>query len=201
MTKQPPVVLVCRCGAEFTRPAWRVRQAGKQGATLHCSYECAHAARRIRTPESKAEYHRAYREKNREWINEKQNAARWSEKREHILARDRAIYRRNIEIARQRAREYAAQHREEAKARRKAWPEQNPERNYFHIVRSNLAQSTGLKPRELPDDLVEAKVEQLKITRWVREQIAASGMSASGRDREDGHEAKPASPAPKGNTQ
>lgn len=166
------VQLICRCGAEFTRPAWRVRQAARQDANLHCSYACAHAARRTRTPESLAEYHRAYREKNREWINEKQNAARKGEKRGHILSLQRERYRRNLEVARQRAREYAATHREEAKARRKAWPDQNPERHDFHIARNNLATSLGLKPRDIPDELVEAKIEQLKITRWVREQLS-----------------------------
>lgn len=170
--RAPAVPLICRCGVQFTRPAWRVRQAADQGATLHCSYACAHEARRTRTPESLAEYHRAYREKNRDLINQKQNAARQGEKRGHILERDRAIYRRNVETERRRAREYAAQHREEAMARRKAWPEKNPERNYFHITRNNLAQSMGLKPREIPSDLVEAKVEQLKIMRWVKERLA-----------------------------
>jgi hypothetical protein len=125
----------------------------------------------VHTPESKAEYHRAYREKNRELIREKQNAARKSEKREHILARDRAIYRRNVEVNRERAREYAAQHREEAKARRKAWPEKNPDRYTFHVARSTLAQSVGLRPRDIPDELAEAKAEQLKIARWVRQQM------------------------------
>lgn len=193
-TREPEVPLTCRCGVKFTRPAWRVRQAVNKGASLHCSYACAHNARRTRTPESRAEYHRLYREKNREVINEKQNAARQGEKREHILARDRDIYRRNAEANRQRAREYARQHREEAKARRKAWPEQNPERNFFHMARSNLAQSVGLKPRDIPDDLAEAKAEQLKIVRWLKEQTSAKAdrsakrQDPQGLGRKDDHQ-------------
>jgi hypothetical protein len=140
---------------------------------MYCGYACSREARRVHTPESKAEYHRLYREKNRERIRQNQRAERYGERREHVLARDRAIYRRNVEINRQRAREYAAEHREEAAARRKEWPEKNPDRYTFHIARNCIAQSVGLRPSEIPDELAEAKAEQLKIARWVREQMGA----------------------------
>jgi hypothetical protein len=187
--QMPPVALVCpECRATFERPAWRVRQAEKNGTILRCSYACAHAARRIHTPESKAEYHRAYREKNRDWINEKQKAARQGAKREYIHARDREIYKRNAEENRRRAREYAAAHKDEARERARQWAKDNPKKHAFHTVRSNLAKKLGVKPRCVPQDLVEAHREYLEIRRWALAQVKASQPSLANpsRPREKG---------------
>jgi hypothetical protein len=134
---------------------------------MYCGYSCAHAARRVHTPESKAEYHRAYREKNRAWINEKQNAARHGPKREHMLQQSRESYYRNVEKNRERARDYASQHKEKSRARRESWPAQNPERHRFHMTRSNIAQSMGVLPRLVPPDLVEAHMAYLDSRRAV----------------------------------
>lgn len=191
----PPVELTCaECGKSFTRSAWRVRQAERSGTTPRCSYACAHAARRINTPETKAAYHRAYREKNRDQINEKQNAARFGPKREHILNVQREGYYRNIEKSRQRAREYAASHKEEANARRKAWPEQNPERALFHQARSDVSRVSGIATRNVPDELAENKAMLLRIRRAIRDRDG--GGEAGQTAKQAGPEGQ--QPGPKG---
>jgi hypothetical protein len=59
----------------------------------------------------------------------KQRAAEWyAGNREEIIERVRANYHKDIEKSRQRARDYAAEHRVEASKRVKKWKQENPER-------------------------------------------------------------------------
>lgn len=169
------VSLICpQCGAAYVRPAWRARQAARNGTRMTCSYPCAHAARRVHTPESKAEWHREYRAKNRAWINEKQKAARAGPNRAHFVEQSRATYRKHIEKNRERARDYASRHRSEAAERLTNWKRDNPERDHWHRTRGNMAVQMGVKPRMVPDHLVDARVEFLALRRAILDAKASA---------------------------
>ena len=168
MAKQEPLVEVTcqRCGVKFLRKAWRVRQMARMGqAAMFCGYSCSRAG--FRTKEYWAEFHRAYRVANRESINRKQKDRRVGPDREHVLAAAKAAYQRNVEKNRDRARYYAVRHPMEAKVRLKQWAVDNPERVKFHRVRSGIAQSAGILPRQVPAEYVERHIAYLNVRRAV----------------------------------
>jgi hypothetical protein len=106
--------------------------------------------------EIRVEKARQYRRDNREGVNAK--------------AVDK--YHRNADRINQRRAELRQrpEHREKAYARTRKWLEQHPESAERQHAKRLLNEQTGVPIRDIPDELAEAKVEQLKISRWVREQ-------------------------------
>lgn len=99
---------------------------------------------------------REYRRKNREAVNAKA-AQNYEAKRETINERRKG---------------YRQKHAAKIYARIQKWRQENPERELLYHAKRLLNEQTGVRIRDIPNDLAEAKVEQLKITRWVREEIA-----------------------------
>jgi hypothetical protein len=110
--------------------------------------------------EKRAEYAREYRRRKREEVNAKALEKYWAN-RDAIIER-RKGYDIDIEARR-------AYHNERRKG--------DPEEALRHDAKKLLYEQTGLRIRDMPDDLVQAKVEQLRITRWVKKQVAAVGAA------------------------
>jgi hypothetical protein len=151
--------------------------------------------REKRLAEKKAEYDadpeksRAYRReqyaKHREERVERARRYR-RKKQDEVNAKAKERYYAGGEELKKRRRELSKrpEAREKQYAHQKRWNEQNPDKRQRHYAKNLLAEQVGLKGRDIPDDLADAKVEQLKIARWVREQLAASvGRNAERQDR------------------
>ncbi len=99
-------------------------------------------------------YAREYRKNNREVVNQKAKEA-YHAKRDARIARRRIYYRENY------AKIYASI---------QEWRKRNPEKELRYHAKRLINEQTGLPIRDIPDDITEAKIVQLLITRWVREQ-------------------------------
>lgn len=116
--------------------------------------------------EARVEYARAYRRENQEEVAAK--------------ARDR--YRAGGEALKERRKEL----RQRPEARRKAyaamreWAERNPDKALTQHAKRLISEATGMQIRDIPNDLAEAKVEYIKLVRWVRE---AQGIEAATADK------------------
>lgn len=86
----------------------------------------------------------AYREKARK---------RYAEKGDEIRARNAASYQR---------------HREKRLAHEKAAREASPERQALSVAKRILSRSVGIRIRDIPDDLAEAKALELQIKRAIQ---------------------------------
>lgn len=117
-----------------------------------------HRAMYAKHREERIERARQYRQKRREEVNAKA-VERYHANRDTIVARQREL-----------------RQRPEAKAKAVAamakWYQENPDRAIIHHAKRLLAEQVDCRIRDIPDDVAEAKAEQLKITRWVREQLA-----------------------------
>jgi hypothetical protein len=126
-------------------------------------------------PEAARAYKRAQYAKHRDERLERARAYR-RKKRDEVNAKAKERYYAGGEELKKRRRELSKrpEAREKQYAHQKRWNEQNPDKQQRHYAKNLLAEQVGLRARDIPDDLADAKVEQLKISRWVREQLAAS---------------------------
>lgn len=112
----------------------------------------------------------------------------YAKHREKRVAAAREYRRRNREIVNAKAKERYEADRDAINARRKEsrkvpenrtkqyiyqrdWLERNPDKAQRFYAKNLLAEQVGVPARDIPDDLADAKIEQLKISRWVREQL------------------------------
>lgn len=160
------------CGGDAQREIAHINRARKLGLNLYCSKKCFGLGRRRRTPEDIAEYQRKYREAHRDKSRQYRRDLRTGESRERILEAQRASYERNREECLRRSKEYARKNREQVRARTRQWLKDNPDKADIHGVKANLSVSIGVRVADLPMDLVEAKVAQVRIARWVRAEIS-----------------------------
>lgn len=124
-------------------------------------------------PEAARAYNREMYAKHREKRVADARAYR-AKKREELAAKARERYHAGGEElkARRRTLSKAPHRRAKQDELQRRWAEKNPERAAVFYAKNLLAEQTGLRARDIPDDIAEAKVEQLKISRWVREQKA-----------------------------
>lgn len=106
--------------------------------------------------EKRIEYAREYRRRNRERLNAE------------ALER----YQRNREARLEQRKGYRKANAAKIYARIQAWRKRNPDKEFLYHAKRVLAEATGMRVADIPDDIAQAKVEQLKITRWIREQLA-----------------------------
>jgi hypothetical protein len=93
--------------------------------------------------------------------------------REAILAKKAAEWRENKDEIKSRRKSYSID-LENRRAYQREWQKRNPDKAALYYAKSLIAEQTGLAARDIPDDIALAKLEQLEITRWVREQSSAS---------------------------
>lgn len=91
------------------------------------------------------------------------------QKRDEVNARARERYYENRDEINERRKGYRARHYAKIYARIQKWRAENPEREFLYHAKRLLNEQTGIPFAEIPAELAEAKVEQLKITRWVRD--------------------------------
>jgi hypothetical protein len=162
----------------------------------------AKKAERDADPEAARAYQRAMYAKHREKRVAEARERRKANK-EELAAKALIRYHKNREAILKRRAELRErpEARAKASALMKQWSKNNPEKVQLHYAKNLLAEQVGLRHRDIPDDLAAAKLEQLKITRWVREQLAASGIETEGQDAEERLGAEHESPAPQGDAQ
>lgn len=118
---------------------------------------------------------RAYqREQYAKHIEKRRKAGRdrYQANKEKLAAEARERYHANRERIRERAKLLRQGPERKAKAAEatRRWQAEHPERMDIHHAKRILAEQIKCRPRDIPNEVAEAKVEQLKITRWVREQ-------------------------------
>lgn len=121
-----------------------------------------------------------HREKNRRY---------YADNQEKLVSYAREYRKARSEELAQKARERYFAHHEEKKARRRElekrpearerqngyirdWMERNPDKVARYKARRRLVEQTGAAPQEISDDLADAKAEELRIMRWVKDQLA-----------------------------
>lgn len=92
-----------------------------------------------------------------------------------IAARALAKYYRNRDAIRKRRRELdkRPEAREKQYLHMRRWLAQNPKKKQLMQAKIILNEQTGVPIRDIPKELAEVKVEQLKVSRLVRELRAA----------------------------
>jgi hypothetical protein len=90
-----------------------------------------------------------------------------------IAARALAKYYANKEAINERRKGYRQKHYAKIYARIQRWRKENPEREFLYHAKRLLAEQTGLRFADIPDDLAEAKAEQIRLHR------AAQGMETA----------------------
>lgn len=182
-----------KCNQSLPETEFHKDSRKRDGLRAHCrACESVLAAKyRARNPERVGQRLKEYRAKNREQVLARQRA-RYAQDPERVLQRQKAyrennkerirlrskIYReKNLDQARLRCRVYRAKNLDRRLQAEKAYRLRNKERlqqvckEYREkladgYVRSLLIQgSTGLRQRDVPDSLVEAKRMQLLIKR------------------------------------
>lgn len=103
--------------------------------------------------EARKEYAREYRQRNRERL-AVEALARYARNRDARLAQ-RKVYRK--------------EHYAKIYARIQEWRKRNPEREQVYHAKRVLAEQTGVRVRDIPEEVALAKLEQLKVGRLVRE--------------------------------
>ena len=124
--------------------------------------------KRIKDGDSLREYQRSQYAKHRE-----KRAAEARERRaanrEQYNAKSLERYHANRDEKNAQRRERMSKKSPEDKAKIYAkileWKKQNPDRELFHHAKRLLAESTGMRFSDVPDDLAEAKVMQILIHR------------------------------------
>lgn len=130
-------------------------------------------AEREADPEKARAYQRAMYAKYREKRVEKAREYR-RKNSEEIAARAMAKYYRDRDIINERRKGYRAKHYDKIYARCRAWLKRNPARADIMHAKRVINEQTGVPIRDIPKELAEVKVEQLKVSRLVR------GMRAAG---------------------
>lgn len=141
------------------------------------------AKRAAYDPEKQREKNRRYYAENREDLVE--YARDYRKANPESAEKQRAKYRANRDSIRERRKELywaGPERREKNYARVKRWLKNNPDKALTQHCKRLIMEATGLRMRDIPDEIAEAKAEQIKILRWVREQIV-SGTSGSAQDR------------------
>lgn len=82
----------------------------------------------------------------------------------------RERYARNAATVKQQQADYRKRNRAALAQQQKAWREANPDRVALEAAKRALMVQTGVRMRDIPDDLAETKAIQLEIRRWAREQ-------------------------------
>lgn len=133
----------------------------------------------FKTLEAQRKYMRQWRARNPDY--QKKHYAKNLEKRR---AEKRAAYKADPELWKERAKRYRHENPEKYRemkaryrtenaakenARIKKWNEENPDHADIQNAKRCLREQTGMAIRDIPADLAVAKVEQLKLARWVRE--------------------------------
>lgn len=99
--------------------------------------------------ERRAADQRAYREANREKTN----------------AEARASYHRNKAKKRAYKQAYYERNYDKIYAKIQEWRKRNPERDLLYHAKRLLNEAVGIPIRDIPDELAEAKAEQIKLHR------------------------------------
>lgn len=149
------------CAADYAK------HREKRLAAKRAKYQADREAHRERNrrqyakhQQKRVEYAREYRRKNRERLAaeaRKKYAANAAE----INAR-RAIQRKEPEA------------RQKQYAHMRDWLSRNPDKAQRMHAKRLINEQTGIPIRDIPNDVADAKVEQLKIGRWAREQGEAN---------------------------
>lgn len=91
--------------------------------------------------------------------------------REKVNAEARESYHRNKAKHRMRRKAYYERNYEKLYALIQRWRKQNPERELLYHAKRLLNEQVGIPIRDIPDELAEAKAEQIKLHRMVKEQL------------------------------
>lgn len=139
----------------------------------------AKKAQRDADPEAARAYQRAMYAKHRE-KRVAEAKARRDANREELAAKAAERYHAGGEELKARRRELAkAPHRRAKQYElQRRWFERNPEKKELQNAKVVLAEQVGCRIRDIPDEIAWAKVEQLRIGRWAREQLAAQKTEA-----------------------
>jgi hypothetical protein len=146
--------------------------------------------------EEQREYMRQWRARNPDYQKqlyaenlEKRRAekrAQYRSNREEHIERVKLYREKNPEKVREQKRRYRTENADKEKARIKKWVEDNPDKAIVQNAKRILREQFDMPIRDIPADLAAAKAEQLKISRWVREQLSESDAEdAPRKDRHD----------------
>lgn len=169
----------CRTCAATRKKAYRQANPEKDREWAAKNRDRINASRKgKRKPatEKDLERVRAWHAANREHVRE-QSRKRYEENKEAILAQQRVYYEQNRDRILDRQRRSP----EENRAHVKAWVEANPgkrramlqsqrDRLIDSYVRRRLIQGTALSATDIPQGLIDAKREQLRILRELRKE-------------------------------
>lgn len=129
-------------------------------------------AEREADPEKARAYQRASYAKNRQ--KRVEDAREYRRKNSvAIAALAMAKYYRDRDIINERRKGYRSKHYDKIYARCRAWLKQNPDRADIVNAKRIINEQTGVPIRDIPTELAKVKVEQLKVSRLVRELRAA----------------------------
>lgn len=110
------------------------------------------------------EYMRQWRARNPDY-----NKKRYVADPEQFKRRAKQYRESNQEKYREQKARYRTDNATKENDRIKKWNEENPDRADIQNAKRILHEQTGLAIRGIPADLADAKVAQLKISRWVRD--------------------------------
>lgn len=86
-----------------------------------------------------------------------------------VNAKAHDYYHANLTMMKKRKAQYLQKHYAKTYAAIQAWRKKNPEKELRYHAKRLINEQTGMRIADVPDDLVDAKIAQLMITRWVRE--------------------------------
>ena len=119
-------------------------------------------------PEKAREYTKAWRKANPEKVRESKKAY-YAANPEKGRERQKAYREANPEKVREYTKARRKANPEKERERRKAWLKANPEKAIINTVCQLLTQSSLIKRNDIPKQLIELKIAQLKLTRELRD--------------------------------